>query len=49
MSLPDLAVRRPITIFMAAIAVATFGFLTAQRLPVDLLPDLAYPTLTIQT
>lgn len=49
MSLPDLAVRRPITIFMAAIAVATFGFLTAQRLPVNLLPDLAYPTLTIQT
>jgi HAE1 family hydrophobic/amphiphilic exporter-1 len=49
LALPDLAVRRPITIFMAAIAVATFGFLAARRLPVDLLPDLAYPTLTVQT
>ncbi len=49
MSLPDFAVRRPITIFMAAVAVATFGTLAARRLPVDLLPDLSYPTLTIQT
>ena len=34
---------------MTTVAVATFGFLSAQRLPVDLLPDLSYPTLTVQT
>ena len=34
---------------MATLAVVTFGFLAAGRLPVDLLPDLSYPTLTIQT
>jgi len=34
---------------MVTVAVATFGFLAARRLPVDLLPDLSYPTLTVQT
>jgi HAE1 family hydrophobic/amphiphilic exporter-1 len=34
---------------MATLAVSTFGMLAVQNLPVDLLPDLSYPTLTIQT
>ena len=34
---------------MATLAVSTFGLLAVQNLPVDLLPDLSYPTLTIQT
>jgi len=34
---------------MATLAVTTFGLLAVQNLPVDLLPDLSYPTLTIQT
>ena len=34
---------------MATIAVAVFGFLSVGRIPVELLPDVAYPTLTIQT
>ncbi|MGD8377194.1 MAG: efflux RND transporter permease subunit, partial [Acidobacteriota bacterium] len=49
LSLPALSVRRPITTLMGALAVAIFGVLSAMRLPVDLLPDLSYPTLTIQT
>ncbi len=49
MSLPDLAVRRPITVSMAVLAISVFGFLTVQRLPVELLPDVSYPTLTVQT
>ncbi|MFQ5720522.1 MAG: efflux RND transporter permease subunit, partial [Acidobacteriota bacterium] len=49
MSLPALSVRRPITVLMATIAVCTFGWLALLELPVDLLPDLSYPTLTIQT
>ncbi len=47
--LPRFAVNRPVTVLMATLAVATFGVLAVQNLPVDLLPDLAYPTLTIQT
>lgn len=49
MSLPDLAVRRPVTILMGTIALAVFGFLSIAGFPVELLPDVAYPTLTIQT
>ena len=49
MSLPDLAVRRPVTILMATIAVAVFGFLSIKGFRVELLPDVSYPTLTVQT
>ena len=49
MSLPEFSVRRPVTVFMATVAVTIFGFLCAQMLPVELLPDLSYPSLTIQT
>ena len=49
MSLPELAVRRPVTILMATLAVAVFGFLSLGGFPVELLPDVSYPTVTIQT
>ena len=49
MSLPDLAVRRPVTILMATTAVAVFGFLSIAGFRVELLPNVSYPTLTIQT
>ncbi len=49
MPLADLSVRRPITVFMVTLAVATFGYMAVLRLPVELLPDLSYPTLTVQT
>jgi len=48
-SLPARAVRRPVTVLMATTAVAVFGYLSIERLPVELLPDLSYPTLTVQT
>jgi HAE1 family hydrophobic/amphiphilic exporter-1 len=47
--MPRFAVNRPVTVLMATLAVSTFGLLAVQNLPVDLLPDLSYPTLTIQT
>ncbi|MCP3979999.1 MAG: efflux RND transporter permease subunit [bacterium] len=49
MSLPDLSVRRPVTVFVATLAVTVFGFIAANQLDVELLPDLSFPTLTIQT
>lgn len=49
MSLPERSVRRPITVGMITVALAVFGILALERLPVELLPDLSYPTLTIQT
>jgi len=48
-TLPEIAVRRPVTVAMLTVALAVFGWLSAWRLPVELLPDLSYPSLTIQT
>ncbi len=49
MSLPQLSVRRPITVLMGTLAIVVFGTMSARRLPLELLPDLGYPTLTVQT
>lgn len=34
---------------MCALAMAAFGIVGYQRLPLDLLPDISYPSLTVQT
>ncbi|MEE4270367.1 MAG: efflux RND transporter permease subunit [Thermoanaerobaculales bacterium] len=44
-----LAVRRRVTVLMCALAFAAFGVVGYQRLPLDLLPDISYPSLTVQT
>ncbi|RUO65166.1 Multidrug efflux pump subunit AcrB [Pseudidiomarina planktonica] len=49
MSIASLAVKRPVTIAMITLAVLLFGMVSLSRLPVTLLPDLSYPTLTIRT
>jgi HAE1 family hydrophobic/amphiphilic exporter-1 len=49
MSLIDLAVRRRVTVLMCTVAVLLFGAVSLQRLKLDLLPDLSYPTLTVRT
>jgi hydrophobic/amphiphilic exporter-1 (mainly G- bacteria), HAE1 family len=42
-------VVHPVTTTMITVAMLVFGFVAAIRLPVELLPDLSYPTITIQT
>ncbi|RUO62124.1 efflux RND transporter permease subunit [Pseudidiomarina insulisalsae] len=49
MSLAKLAVRRPVTVAMFTLAVLLFGMVSLGRIPVTLLPDLSYPTLTVRT
>lgn len=49
MSLPAAAARRPVTVLVGTISLTVFGLLAAERLPVELLPDISYPTLTVQT
>jgi len=49
MPIPETSVRRPVTVLVAALAVTIFGLLAARRLAVDLLPDLSYPTVTVET
>lgn len=49
MRLISLATNRRVTIAMATVAVLLFGSVALSRLPVSLLPDLSYPTLTVRT
>jgi HAE1 family hydrophobic/amphiphilic exporter-1 len=43
------AIRRPVTVSMFVVAVCLFGAVSVDRLSLDLLPDISYPSLTIQT
>ncbi len=43
------SVRRPVTVSMFTVAAVMFGLVAFQRLPINLLPDLSYPSLTVET
>ncbi len=49
MNVVNIAVKRPVTIWMFTFAVLLFGMVSLSRLAVNLLPELSYPTLTIRT
>jgi hydrophobic/amphiphilic exporter-1 (mainly G- bacteria), HAE1 family len=49
MSLPQLSIGRPVAVSMFFLAVVFLGGISFSRLPVDLLPDIAYPKLVIYT
>ena len=40
---------RPVAISMFILALGVFGVVSFKRLPVDLLPEISYPTLTVRT
>ncbi len=41
--------RRPVAITMVFVAALVFGLFSLRRLPVTLMPELSYPTLTVRT
>ena len=43
------SIARPVTVTMATVAVLLFGSISLDRLGLNLLPELTYPTLTIRT
>ncbi len=45
----DACIERPVSVAMFTIAIAIFGLVSFTRLPLSLLPDISYPTLTIET
>jgi len=49
MDLVSLSVRRPVAIGMLVVAMVIFGAVSFTRLPVNLLPEISYPTLTVET
>ncbi|MFN8059350.1 MAG: efflux RND transporter permease subunit [Vicinamibacterales bacterium] len=48
MSIPRLAIERPVTMFMLSGVIVLLGAVSLAKLPVDLMPDVSYPSLTIR-
>ena len=48
-ALAELAVRRRVSVVMSALAVVVFGLVAYGRLSLELFPDIAYPSITVQT
>ncbi|MBN2514939.1 MAG: efflux RND transporter permease subunit [Deltaproteobacteria bacterium] len=49
MNISRIAVHRPIFTIMTMLIVIILGGISLIRLPIDLMPDITYPTLTVQT
>lgn len=49
MKIVELSLRRRVTVAMCAVAVVLFGLVAFTRLEVSLLPELTYPSLTVET
>jgi HAE1 family hydrophobic/amphiphilic exporter-1 len=49
MSISNRCIKRPVAVAMLFLAIAMLGIISFRRLPIDLLPDVAYPRLVIYT
>ena len=49
MNLSEFSIKRPIFVSMLILVVLVLGFISLSRLPVDLMPDITYPTLNVST
>lgn len=47
--LVEIATDRKVTIWMFTVAIVLFGMVSLNRLSVNLLPDISYPTITVRT
>jgi HAE1 family hydrophobic/amphiphilic exporter-1 len=47
MSIPRLAIHRPVTMFMLSAVVVLLGAISLTRLPVDLMPEFTAPTISV--
>jgi HAE1 family hydrophobic/amphiphilic exporter-1 len=48
-SLSEFAIKRPIFTIMSTLVLLVLGFIALTRLPIDLMPDITYPTLNVST
>jgi len=49
MGIVEFSLKRRVTVSMTAVALLIFGVVAFTRLPINLLPDISYPSLTIET
>jgi HAE1 family hydrophobic/amphiphilic exporter-1 len=47
--IPEFAVRRPVSTLMLTLAIVVVGVVGLTQLPIDLLPDISYPVVTVIT
>ena len=40
---------RPVAILMVVIGICVFGYISYQQLPLNLMPEISYPSLTVRT
>jgi len=45
----EFSTRRRVTVVMLMATLVIFGLISYKRLPINLLPDISYPTLTVRT
>ena len=48
MSIPRTAIHRPVTMFMISSVIVLLGAISLVKLPVDLMPDVSFPSLTVR-
>ncbi len=49
MSLPEFSIKRPVTVLMAVMVCLLLGAIAFTEIPVDLMPEVNFPTLSITT
>lgn len=49
MNISEFSIKRPVFMIMLTLVVLVLGFIALSRLPIDLMPDITYPTLNIST
>ena len=49
MSIPRIAIHRPVTMFMLSAVIVMLGTISLSKLPVDLMPEFAAPVITVNT
>lgn len=49
MKISRIAVERPVTTTMAFLIIILFGLISFLRLPIDLMPDISFPVITVRT
>src|ERR671918_1387034 len=48
LSIPRIAIQRPVTMFMLSGVIILLGWISFTRLPVDLMPDVSFPSITVR-
>jgi HAE1 family hydrophobic/amphiphilic exporter-1 len=49
MNISEFSIKRPVFTIMLTLVILVLGFIALSRLPIDLMPDITYPTLNIST